>query len=156
MHQRYPDPSAFNPARFSDAQRAEGVNPLPDLAYGFGRRSVDATAVHYSRLTLAFRVCPGRYLATDTIWIVVVSVISAYKILKPLDAEGKEVTPEVAYTPGVFRYALLFSLPAILTFALLLAAARNLSDTASSRGQRRLSHLWVFEDVPKPHAPKSF
>ncbi|KAJ7103762.1 cytochrome P450 [Mycena epipterygia] len=82
---RYPDPSAFNPARFSDAQRAGSVNPLPDLAYGFGRR-----------------VCPGRFLATDTIWIVVVSVISAYKILKPLDDAGKEVTPEVAYTPGLF------------------------------------------------------
>ncbi|KAJ6493612.1 cytochrome P450 [Mycena vitilis] len=82
---RYPDPSAFNPDRFSDEQRADGVNPLPELAYGFGRR-----------------VCPGRFLATDTIWIVAVSVIASYKILKPLDAAGKEVTPEVAYTPGLF------------------------------------------------------
>ncbi|KAJ7876809.1 cytochrome P450 [Mycena leptocephala] len=57
----------------------------PSLAYGFGRR-----------------ICPGRFLATDTIWIVAVSVIASYKILKPLDDAGNEVTPEVAYTPGLF------------------------------------------------------
>ncbi|KAJ7209578.1 cytochrome P450 [Mycena pura] len=82
---RYPDPSAFNPNRFSEAQRVDGLNPLPELAYGFGRR-----------------ICPGRFLATDTIWIVAVSVIASYKVLKPVDESGKEVTPEVAYTPGLF------------------------------------------------------
>ncbi|KAJ7864792.1 cytochrome P450 [Mycena olivaceomarginata] len=82
---RYPDPSAFNPDRFSEAQRVDGLNPLPELAYGFGRR-----------------ICPGRFLATDTVWIVAVSVIASYKVLKPLDESGKEVTPEVAYTPGLF------------------------------------------------------
>ncbi|KAF8183898.1 cytochrome P450 [Mycena galopus ATCC 62051] len=82
---RYPDPSAFNPDRFSDSQRVDGLNPLPELAYGFGRR-----------------ICPGRFLATDTVWIVAVSMIAAYKILKPLDDAGREVTPEVAYTPGLF------------------------------------------------------
>ncbi|KAK7030676.1 O-methylsterigmatocystin oxidoreductase [Favolaschia claudopus] len=82
---RYPDPTAFNPDRFSEAQRVNGLNPLPEIAYGFGRR-----------------ICPGRFLATDTVWIVAASVIASYKILKPLDGTGKEITPEVAYTPGLF------------------------------------------------------
>ncbi|KAF7302033.1 O-methylsterigmatocystin oxidoreductase [Mycena indigotica] len=83
---RYPDPIAFNPDRFSDEQQVDGKNPTPEIAYGFGRR-----------------ICPGRFLATETIWIIVVSVIATYKILRPLDGFGKEVMPEVAYTPGLFR-----------------------------------------------------
>ncbi|KAF7355981.1 O-methylsterigmatocystin oxidoreductase [Mycena venus] len=84
---RYPDPMAFNPDRFSDAQQVNGLNPLPDLAFGFGRR-----------------ICPGRFLAVETVWIVAVSVIASYKILKPLDEAGNEFTPEVAYTPGLFSF----------------------------------------------------
>ncbi|KAK7013825.1 O-methylsterigmatocystin oxidoreductase [Favolaschia claudopus] len=83
----YPDPSSFNPDRFSNAQQVGGLNPIPEMSFGFGRR-----------------VCPGRYLAVETVWIVAVSVIASYKILKPLDETGKEFDPEVAYTSGLFSY----------------------------------------------------
>ncbi|KAF7356658.1 O-methylsterigmatocystin oxidoreductase [Mycena venus] len=73
----------------------------PELAYGFGRRSGNLPS-SVSPLTVPIRICPGRFLATDTIWIVAVSTIASYKILKPLDEAGNEVTPEVAYTPGLF------------------------------------------------------
>jgi cytochrome P450 len=87
---RYPNPSTFDPARFADRDPASTTkNPAPDVAYGFGRR-----------------VCPGRYLASDTIWIVAASVIAAFEIRRPLDGEGREVVPEVAYTPGLFRCVL--------------------------------------------------
>ncbi|KAJ6604989.1 cytochrome P450 [Mycena sp. CBHHK59/15] len=82
---RYPDPSTFNPDRFVGSSSDAAVNPFPELAYGFGRR-----------------ICPGRFLATDTVWIVVASVLAAYKICKPLDENGKEYTPKVEYTPGLF------------------------------------------------------
>lgn len=87
------------------------------------------------------RICPGRFLATDTIWIVAVSVIASYRILKPLDEAGKEITPEVAYTPGLFRHVVPFD----LYFADLayLTVARNRLGTGLCRGQRRLPHLWV-------------
>jgi cytochrome P450 len=84
---RYPNPSTFDPARFADRDPSSTTkNPPPDVAYGFGRR-----------------VCPGRYLASDTIWIVAASVFAAFEIRRPLDGEGREVLPEVAYTPGLFR-----------------------------------------------------
>lgn len=37
----YPDPLSFNPDRFldSDKNRREGINEIPDAAFGFGRRS---------------------------------------------------------------------------------------------------------------------
>ncbi|KAJ6569702.1 cytochrome P450 [Mycena sp. CBHHK59/15] len=84
---RYPSPSLFNPDRYSGPNKSTGdeINPLPDLAYGFGRR-----------------ICPGRFLATDTIWIVVASVLDAYNIVKPLDKAGNEHEPRVEYTPGMF------------------------------------------------------
>jgi hypothetical protein len=96
-------------------------------------------------LVLSPRICPGRHLATDTIFIVAVSVIAAYKILKPLDAAGNELTPEVAYTPGLFRSVVSFpSLCRRLSdISLLFAAGRNHLDIASSRGRRRLRRWWV-------------
>ncbi|KAJ7770861.1 hypothetical protein DFH07DRAFT_768601 [Mycena maculata] len=84
--------------------QTDGVNPLPDLAYDFGRRLENSAAPLGSLLIQSLTVCPGRFLATDTVWIVAVSVTAGYNILKLLAASksGKEVTPEVAYTSGLF------------------------------------------------------
>jgi len=40
--ERYPDPFEFKPDRFVDKEKnvREGINPLPDIAFGFGRRWV--------------------------------------------------------------------------------------------------------------------
>lgn len=78
----------FKPERFldSDDNFRRGINPVPMTAFGFGRR-----------------ICPGRWLALDTIWIVAASVLSVYVIMKPVDGGGQEVEPRVEYTSGLFR-----------------------------------------------------
>ncbi|KAL0960673.1 hypothetical protein HGRIS_005702 [Hohenbuehelia grisea] len=83
----YPEPHAFKPTRFVDPERnlKEGINPNPELAFGFGRR-----------------ICPGRFLALDTIWIVAVSVLSAFELAKSVDEDGNEVEPVVEYNSGLF------------------------------------------------------
>lgn len=85
----YPEPLSFKPERFLDTQKnmAEGINQLPDAAFGFGRR-----------------MCPGRGFAADTLWIVVASVLSVYRISRALDESGKPLDPVVAYTSGLISH----------------------------------------------------
>ncbi|KAG6830681.1 hypothetical protein H0H87_007337 [Tephrocybe sp. NHM501043] len=86
--EHYPDPMTFKPDRFleNEVNLREGINPIPTTVFGFGRR-----------------ICPGRWLALDTIWIVAASVLSVYKITKPINSAGEEVDPRVEYTSGLFR-----------------------------------------------------
>ncbi|KAK1224158.1 hypothetical protein PQX77_012963 [Marasmius sp. AFHP31] len=81
-----PDPTAFNPYRFMMGGR-EGP-PNPELfAFGFGRR-----------------ICPGRYLAMNSIYLAVSRLIATFTIARPLDDAGNEITPEIAFADGVVRY----------------------------------------------------
>ncbi|KAG6810412.1 hypothetical protein H0H92_011973 [Tricholoma furcatifolium] len=83
----YPDPMEFKPERFLDSEgnASRGINPTPLAVFGFGRR-----------------ICPGRWLALDTIWIVAASVLSVYNLSKPLNPAGEEFDPKVEYTSGLF------------------------------------------------------
>ena len=55
---------------------------------------------------LTFRsICPGRWLALDTIWITVASVLAVYNISKPKDENGVDVEQNVKYAGTVVRYA---------------------------------------------------
>ncbi|KAF9460615.1 cytochrome P450 CYP621A2 [Collybia nuda] len=79
----YSDPAMFNPARF--LPKPEGnAEPHPSGPFGFGRR-----------------ICPGRHLADASLWIAMVSVLATMDITKAVDADGKEVTPEVAFSSGI-------------------------------------------------------
>lgn len=85
----YPDPMAFNPSRFQDRKHnaSIGINPLPEPAFGFGRR-----------------MCPGRWFAFDAIWIVVASILSVYEISKATDESGETVEPKVEYTSHLLSH----------------------------------------------------
>ncbi|KAF4572823.1 hypothetical protein EYR36_007333 [Pleurotus pulmonarius] len=91
----YPEPLSFNPERFADAKKnaAAHINPAPDAAFGFGRR-----------------MCPGRWLAFQSIWIAVASVLAVYDILLPLDEQGKEIKLAEEYSTGLLKYIHLYYL----------------------------------------------
>ena len=88
VFKHYPNPMEFRPERFldSDDNLRRGINVTPTTTFGFGRR-----------------ICPGRWLALDTIWIVAASVLDVYRIMNPVNAAGQEVEPSVEYTSGLFR-----------------------------------------------------
>ena len=83
----YHEPAAFRPDRF---MRDGALNPEvrdPSVAaFGFGRR-----------------ICPGRYMAQDQLWIAVASVLAAFTVSKEKDSAGLEITPEIGCLPGFVR-----------------------------------------------------
>ncbi|KAG1761924.1 cytochrome P450 [Suillus occidentalis] len=82
----YPDPLIFSPERFSDQKRNSelGINKLPWPAFGFGRR-----------------MCPGRWLAYESIWFSIACILSVYSIERGIDENGLEIVPEVVYTSSM-------------------------------------------------------
>ncbi|OSD00712.1 cytochrome P450 [Trametes coccinea BRFM310] len=72
---RYTNPFAFNPDRF---MKDGGLDPdafdPEEVAFGFGRR-----------------VCPGRHLAYETVWIMIASVLSCFEIGRTKDADGQGI-----------------------------------------------------------------
>ncbi|KAI1444238.1 putative cytochrome P450 oxidoreductase OrdA-like protein [Annulohypoxylon stygium] len=82
----YQDPMAFKPERFLET---EGHKPEPDphmFAFGFGRR-----------------ICPGRYLADNALYLNIAQILSTFKISKYV-VNGHEISPTVKFEPGVISH----------------------------------------------------
>ncbi|KJA21689.1 hypothetical protein HYPSUDRAFT_67610 [Hypholoma sublateritium FD-334 SS-4] len=77
---RYSEPERFNPSRFIDEN---GRLNNDDVAYvfGFGRR-----------------ICPGRHVASATIWLAMATVLQLFNIQKKKDSSGKEIEVDGGYT----------------------------------------------------------
>ncbi|CAE6457244.1 unnamed protein product [Rhizoctonia solani] len=73
----YSNPEEFNPDRFLDPD----VPPAP--IFGWGRRK-----------------CPGLHFGDASVFIVLTSILSVYKILKRQDSNGAEVQPEMKDAPN--------------------------------------------------------
>ncbi|OCH84376.1 cytochrome P450 [Obba rivulosa] len=84
----YPDPSAFKPDRFmKDGKLDSEIRDPATAAFGFGRR-----------------ICPGRYMAQDQLWIVIASVLATFEIGKEVDGNGQEIMPETDSLPGFLSH----------------------------------------------------
>ncbi|OSX58657.1 hypothetical protein POSPLADRAFT_1060549 [Postia placenta MAD-698-R-SB12] len=76
----YPSPDEFIPERFqSDENGLKGMEPVEDprgIVFGFGRR-----------------ICPGRHMADNSVWLAIVTVTAMLSISKAVAADGKEILP---------------------------------------------------------------
>ncbi|OCH95269.1 cytochrome P450 [Obba rivulosa] len=85
----YTEPSAFNPDRFMrDTQLNPDLLDPASVAFGFGRR-----------------ICPGRFMALESMWIVIACVLATFTISKAVDRDGREITPDAEYLPGFLRHS---------------------------------------------------
>ncbi|PBL03463.1 cytochrome P450 [Armillaria gallica] len=82
----YPNPLVFDPSRFMPEDGKE-PQPEPTAAFGFGRR-----------------ICPGRHLALNTVWIAVACMVATLSFSKAVDSEGRVVEPSDAYTDGFLSF----------------------------------------------------
>ena len=82
----YHDPMKFKPERFLPV---EGYTPEPDpqlFSFGFGRR-----------------ICPGRLLADDSLYINIAQSLAAFNINRPA-VNGQEIVPEIHFLAGVVSH----------------------------------------------------
>ncbi|SPJ74527.1 related to O-methylsterigmatocystin oxidoreductase [Fusarium torulosum] len=80
----YPNPDAFEPERYI-APRNE---PDPsDYAFGYGRR-----------------ICPGRYLAEDSIFMTLARLLAVFNMRKAVDDKGNEIDVVIDGTPGLISH----------------------------------------------------
>ncbi|EIM84654.1 cytochrome P450 [Stereum hirsutum FP-91666 SS1] len=82
----YPDPMSFKPERF-----LESTVDFPEMVFGFGRR-----------------ICPGRHLALESLWLGVASILATYDISKAVDENGREIEPVDDCVSGIVAYPLPF------------------------------------------------
>jgi len=80
----YPDPEPFKPERFLKDGQIDPDVMSPDLvAFGFGRR-----------------ICPGRFLALDSLFLNMACILASFDIGKATDEFGKQITPKKEFSSG--------------------------------------------------------
>lgn len=83
---RYPDPTAFIPERHLNADGKIAEDFLVPI-FGAGRR-----------------ICPGRYVAEQSIWAIVVSILATLHISKAKNELGNEIDVSPEFTPGIVSH----------------------------------------------------
>ncbi|KAL4247551.1 cytochrome P450 monooxygenase [Abortiporus biennis] len=79
----YADPHCFYPERYLPRPAGNG-EPHPASMYGFGRR-----------------VCPGRHLADNSVWIVGATILASFDIIFAKDENGCDIVPPEEFTSGL-------------------------------------------------------
>ena len=116
----YPDPHAFNPARFlapADEATVKRRDPR-HYVFGFGRRR-----------------CPGAHLIEQSLWTVIATAVATLDIHKPIGPDGKTLEQKVVFENSVFRCAPLCLLESVIADDV--AGFRRHSNATFGRGLAR-------------------
>ncbi|KAH6895490.1 cytochrome P450 [Thelonectria olida] len=79
----YHKPHEFNPDRYEPRANGGPGEPFPVGNFGFGRR-----------------VCVGRFLADNSVWIMVATMLATLDFRKKRDQDGNPIEPRVSFTNG--------------------------------------------------------
>ncbi|KAF7352071.1 Cytochrome P450 [Mycena venus] len=93
----YSTPTSFRPERYLPKPAGKGEPYFNTVSFGFGRR-----------------ICTGQYLADNSLWIAIVSILATCKITNMVDDSGKIIVPESSLTDGLTRTSDVLSLHARL------------------------------------------
>lgn len=95
----YPDPFTFNPDRFiKDGEINRAVRDPAHAAFGFGRRYLSSgPLLSYLMVINIRRICPGRFMAYNAVWIAIASILATFDITKAIDENGHVIEPSHEY-----------------------------------------------------------
>ncbi|KAJ7600343.1 cytochrome P450 [Mycena floridula] len=99
---KYSDPYSFNPSRFMP--RSEGGGGETFYPVNFGQ--VDLVILLVSLLTTAPQmgtICPGRFLAENSTWIAMATILATLNLNKAIGQDGKEITPKAEFSQSLIR-----------------------------------------------------
>ncbi|RPD69162.1 cytochrome P450 [Lentinus tigrinus ALCF2SS1-7] len=84
----YPDPETFKPERWlKDGRLNPDVRDSETTAFGYGRR-----------------ICPGRYFAKSSLFMVVSTILHTLSITAPVDENGRTIPLSGKMTQGLLSY----------------------------------------------------
>jgi hypothetical protein len=50
------------------------------------------------------RICPGRYFADSSVWLIIARTLAVFDISKGLDDNGREIEPSALFMPGIISH----------------------------------------------------
>ena len=80
----YPDPERFDPERWLKDGKLNPDIREPDASFGGGRR-----------------LCPGRFMAHETMWITMACLLASFDFKKAKDEHGRVIEPKEELICGV-------------------------------------------------------
>ncbi|KAJ6505784.1 cytochrome P450 [Mycena vitilis] len=83
----YSDPMSFRPERFLPKPVGRGEPFFNTTVFGFGRR-----------------ICTGKYVAENSLWIAIASVLASCKISNAVDRNGNVIVPDNSLSDGIVRH----------------------------------------------------
>jgi hypothetical protein len=107
----FANPMEFDPGRYLNLDSE--MEKVTEVVFGFGRR-----------------VCPGKLFAEGTLFAIVATVLATCNVLPLVDADGKNITQDITFSPGAFRQVGFTS--ALYFFPLIILIAPRPHSSASS------------------------
>jgi hypothetical protein len=98
----YHDPRAFVPERYFPKSKGGNSEPFFHAAFGYGRRSFYSTVI-FRYAYLLFRICPGRYLGYNSVYIALAYLISVFNMEKATTSDGQPITPAFDFCDGIVQ-----------------------------------------------------
>ncbi|KAF8145850.1 cytochrome P450 [Mycena galopus ATCC 62051] len=83
----YSNPTSFNPQRYLPTPVGRSEPNFSNMSFGFGRR-----------------ICTGEFVADNSLWIAIASILATCKITNAVDENGKIIVPESTSTDGLISH----------------------------------------------------
>ncbi|KAF9037735.1 cytochrome P450 [Panaeolus papilionaceus] len=88
----FSDPDEYIPERYlKNGQLDPTVRDPNTAAFGYGRR-----------------ICPGRHMSDNALFMIIASTLAVYDVLPPLDDAGKPIKQKAEFTSGLLTYPVPF------------------------------------------------
>lgn len=115
--QVYPDPEEFKPERFLKDGKLDPdvLDPALVGQFGYGRRA-----------------CPGKYVATNSVWITVASILASMDITESVDEHGSFIKPSGEMKGSMLQCVYPTPIAVACRLTLTLPASHSLSNAASN------------------------